>query len=133
MSRLLALSAALLLAPVAFAADDPQPQPKPGQRGNFDRAKLFEVMDADADGKVTKNEFKKGMETVAAKMKERGAAGRGGAILEKLGGQIGEKLFEKLDADSDGKLSKAEFEKFELDPTKLKDLRGKIGPGKGGV
>ena len=85
-------------------------------------------MDADGDGKLTKDEFTKGMEKMMEKVKEKAAdkGGKAGNLLEKLGGQIGGKMFDKLDADGDGKLTKEEFEKAEFDPAKMKDLLGKL-------
>lgn len=129
MFRLLALSAALLLvAPVAFAQEEKKAdEKKADKKGKLDKEKLFTTMDADSDGKVSKDEFTKGMEKVMEKMKERAAdkGGKAADMLEKLGGQIGGKLFDKLDADSDGKLTKEEFEKAEFEPAKLRELLGK--------
>jgi hypothetical protein len=49
-------------------------------------------------------------------------------LVEALGVPVGwgEPLFDKLDADGDGKLTKEEFEKAEFDPAKLKELLGKL-------
>lgn len=137
MFRLLALSAALLLAtPVAFAddekkADDKKPAAKGRLKGAMDKGKMFDMMDADGDGKVTKEEFTKGMEKAFEKVKEKAAdkGGKAANVLDKLGGQLGGKLFDKLDADGDGKLTREEFEKAEFDPSKLRELAGK-GKGK---
>lgn len=125
MFRLLALSAALLfVAPIAFAQEEKKADEK---KGKIDKTKLFATMDADSDGKLTKDEFTKGMDKVMEKMKEKAAdkGGKAADLLDKLGGQIGGKLFDKLDADSDGKLSKEEFEKAEFEPGKLRELLGK--------
>jgi Ca2+-binding EF-hand superfamily protein len=125
MFRLLALATALMLAPAAFADDEKKADDK--KAGKIDKAKLFGTMDADGDKSVSKDEFKKGMETVMEKMKEKAAdkGGKGGALFEKLGGTLSDKLFEKLDADKDGKLSAEEFEKAEFEPGKLRELIGK--------
>lgn len=129
MFRLLAMSAALLfVAPVAFAQEEKKAdEKKADKKGKLDKEKLFTTMDADSDGKVSKDEFTKGMEKVMEKMKEKAAdkGGKAADLLGKLGGQIGGKLFDKLDADSDGKLSKEEFEKAEFEPGKLRELLGK--------
>lgn len=131
MFRLLALATALLIAtPVAFADDEKKTEEKKAdaKKGKLDKAKLFGTMDADGDKSVSKEEFKKGMETVMEKMKEKAAdkGGKGAALFEKLGGTLSDKLFEKLDADSDSKLSAEEFEKAEFEPGKLRELIGKV-------
>ena len=97
----------------------------------IDKSKMFDTLDADSDGKISKDEFQKGMEKLGEKLKEKAEAsgkgkGNGGAMMEK----IMEKLFEKMDADKDGSISKDEFNKSEIDPSKLKDLRSKLGKGK---
>lgn len=129
MFRMFAVFAALSFAvPVAFADDEKKTEEKkPDGKGKLDKGKLFDTMDADADGTVSKDEFTKGMEKVFDKMKEKAAdkGGKAAGLLEKAGGQLGGKLFDKLDADGDGKLSKEEFEKGEFEPGKLRDLLGK--------
>ena len=131
MFRLLALTAALLLAaPVAFAEDEKKPEEKKpdAKASKIDKTKLFGTMDADGDGTVSKEEFTKGLEKMVEKMKEKAEdkGGKGAKLLDKLGGQIGGKMFDKLDADSDGKLTKEEFEKAEFDPAKLRETLGKL-------
>jgi hypothetical protein len=129
MFRLLAVFAALSFAvPVALADDEKKADDKkPDLKGKVDKGKMFDTMDADSDGKLTKDEFTKGMEKVIEKMKEKAAdkGGKAADLLEKAGGQIGGKLFDKLDADADGKLTKEEFEKGEFEPGKLRELLGK--------
>lgn len=129
MFRLLALATALMIAPVAFADDEKKVEEKKAdtQKGKIDKEKLFTTMDADSDKSVSKEEFKKGMEKVVEKMKEKAAekGGKAAEMFEKFGGVISDKLFEKLDADSDGKLSATEFEKAEFEPGKLRELLGK--------
>jgi Ca2+-binding EF-hand superfamily protein len=121
------------LGTLSLAADDEKKPPAAGKLGNIDKAKLFEKMDADGDGKVTKDEFRKFREQATEKLKD---SGKG----EKLGGQLGgllDKLFEKMDADGDGKVTKEEFEKYQeanggkMDREKLKGLLDKF-KNKGG-
>lgn len=132
MARTFALLAALVAFTPALLADDEKPaEKKPAAKGKFDRSKLFGMMDADGDGKVTKDEFKKGMEKLSEKLKEKAAdTGKGGAALEKLGGQLADKAFDAMDADKDGTLTQEEFDKGGFDPSKLKDLREKFGKRK---
>jgi Ca2+-binding EF-hand superfamily protein len=112
-------------------ADD---EKKDKKTAKFDKAKLFERIDADKDGKITKEEYKKFFEGVAEKMKE---SGKGAKIADKLG-DVADRSFEKMDADKDGKVTKEEFEKAEgfgdlggkIDPEKLKKiLKNKKGDG----
>jgi len=119
----------------AFADDDKKAEEpaKPtakGKLGNFDKSKMFERMDADQDGKVTKEEFKKFRETLAEKMKDKLPGGAGAGMLDK----IFDGMFEKMDADKDGIITKDEFEKYQpagnLDPEKLKKLKDKIAEKK---
>jgi Ca2+-binding EF-hand superfamily protein len=117
------LFAAALLCALCTATANADDEKKAAK---FDKAKLFERIDADKDGKVTKDEYKKFFEAVGEKMKD---AGKGEKIAGKLDG-LAEKSFEKMDADKDGKVTKDEFEKAEgfgdfggkLDPEKLKKL-----------
>jgi Ca2+-binding EF-hand superfamily protein len=125
MSRKLFAAALVCLFCTATArADDAKADKKAAK---FDKAKLFEKMDADKDGKVTKDEYKKFFDGVVEKLKD---AGKGEKIAGKLDG-VAEKSFEKIDADKDGKITKEEFEKAEgfggdlggkIDTEKLKKL-----------
>jgi len=136
--KLFALAAALaFVSPVAFAddekkADDKKPARAGKLAGKVDKAKMFETMDADKDGKISKDEFKTAMEKMAEKIKERAGdkAGKGGGKAGDLMEKVAQKAFEKMDANSDGSISKEEFEKSEFDPSNLKDLREKFGKGK---
>ncbi len=108
-------AAALLCAGTAAVADDekkpddPKPadkKPDPAKgKGKFDRAKLFARIDADGDGKLTREEFKKFGEMIRDRLQDKGKGG-------KLPVGFGEKLFDRLDANKDGVISKEEFEKF---------------------
>jgi hypothetical protein len=109
--KLMALAVVgLLCGTAAVTADDKKPEPtKPdakGKLGKLDKAKLFEKLDADGDGKVTKEEFKKFADQIKDRLKGKGKG-------DKLPELFGEKMFEKMDKDGDGKVTKEEFEKFE--------------------
>ena len=115
MSRKLFAAAALALVcgAVTVAADDAAPgKGRPGGKfaGKVDKGAMFDKMDADGDGKVTKAELEKFFQGMQERLK---AAGKEPKFAGK-GGPLGEKMFEKLDADGDGKISKAEFEKAEF-------------------
>ena len=113
--KLMAAAVLCLFCAATTQADDKK-------AAKFDRAKLFERIDADKDGKITKDEYKKFFETVAERLKE---SGKGAKIADKLG-DAADKSFEKMDADKDGKVTKEEFEKAEG----FGDLGGKIDPEK---
>ncbi len=118
---LFALVAVAAFAPVVFAADDE----KKADAKKPDRAKVFATLDADSDGKLTKDEYKKGLEKMMEKAKDKGGdkADKAAAALEKIAEKMIDKMFEKLDTDKDDSISKDEFEKAEFDATKLKDLK----------
>ena len=93
MTQLLcALSVAGLLASAPHAAAKPKSK---GDRVEM----LFKKLDADGDGKLSKEEF--------AKITELHKKADG-----KAKGKHVHKLFEKLDADGDGKISLDEFKKM---------------------
>src|SRR5947209_2786348 len=96
----------LVLAAGLARADDEKEKPRPGA-GLRNPEALFKKLDANGDGKVTKEEFTKFFEQVAAgRLKDRP--------------QLIEKLFEKLDANGDGSLTLDEFKK-------IKELREQFG------
>jgi Ca2+-binding EF-hand superfamily protein len=109
----MALSAMVLM--VGFTrADEDEDAPKKGLKldGRL-LDKLFDKMDADGDGKVSKEEFKK----FFAQLGQKRLGGKG-----KLGkGRLAGRLFDKLDSDGDGFLTKEEFKK-------LPEVRQQIGP-----
>jgi hypothetical protein len=123
-TTMLVLTAGLTMAASTQAADgDEKKGPRPGAgRGNFGEM-IFKRLDADDNGKITKEEIKKGGENARFN----------------VGEKIGE-AFDKLDADKSGDLSAEEFKKFgeqvrgnlagRFDREKLKELRGKIDPEK---
>jgi hypothetical protein len=80
----------------AASADD---GPAAGKKGKGDGTLLFKKMDANGDGKVSKEEFKAFFDKVGkGKLKDNP--------------ELLDKLFDKLDTDGDGSLSPAEFKKF---------------------
>ena len=88
----------LLAQDKADKADNPN---KANDKVNQRAAKMFERLDTNGDGKISKEEFTKSLE-------QRGA-GRG--LGEKLG-QLAQRLFERLDSDKDGYLTKEELSKL---------------------
>ncbi len=88
-------------------AEDTKPAKK-GKTGPIDKGKLFEKLDTDQDGKLSKDEYTKGIEGIKELLAGR-AAERGKKAAEKFDA---DKTFEKIDTDKDGFLSKDEFEKF---------------------
>ncbi len=112
------LSCALLLGLVctfAVGADDDTPgkgKGKFGGKGGFDKGKMFEKMDANGDGKVTKEEYTKFFEAIQEKMKDKvgdkGGKGKAGEFITKM--------YEKLDPKGTGSFTKEQFEKAEFGP-----------------
>jgi hypothetical protein len=86
-----------------------------GGRGGFgDSEALFKKLDADGDGKVSKDEFKK----VTAQPGQGGfggfggRGGRGGPGNKGGAGEVGTRSFDRLDSNGDGALSADEFKKM---------------------
>lgn len=100
----------------AFADDEKKSEPGKleSKLGKIDRAKVFEKLDADSDGKLFKDEFKKFTEIIKERLKNSGK----GEKLEKIGDRLGDQLidrwFNKADSNGDGSISKEEFEKMEF-------------------
>lgn len=104
------LTAFALFAGSALAEDKPA-EKKPGDgkrpaKGKFDgKGKgpigegMFKRLDADSDGKVSKDEFKKLADL-----------GPGGKLKEKP--ELLDRIFNRLDANGDGSISAEEFKKF---------------------
>lgn len=115
--RLFALAALLALTGASLAADEKgSPRDKlKGKGGAATLEKMFDKIDADGDGKITKEEFVKFLEERA---KEKG---RGDRI-----GMFAGRIFDRLDGNKDGKLTKEEFAKF-------RDVIGKLRGGAGGA
>jgi Ca2+-binding EF-hand superfamily protein len=121
-----AMLAAFIVVAGELGADDKQAEAK--QPGKFaaDPEAIFKLMDANKDGKVTKEEFKKAADQF----------GQGG---------LADQIFTQLDTNKDDSLSLDEAKKFnglggqdkgkgkgKFDPAKLKDLQKKFG-GKGKI
>jgi hypothetical protein len=101
MGKLLAAAAAALALTVAPArADDEKPKPDQpgagqlGRRGNPER--MFKRLDADGDGKLSLDEFKK--------IAERGQG--------RLTAEMAERMFTRLDKNKDGALTPDELKEF---------------------
>ncbi len=92
LSAVLGVSAALFLNAASVWAGDQKQVPK------VDPNKLFEKLDANKDGKISKEEFKKITELGQGKLKDRA--------------ELLDKVFARLDANGDGSLSPEEFGKF---------------------
>jgi len=104
---------------------------KPGKfKGKFDPAqmvtKMFEKADADSDGKVSKEEYTKFTEEMAAAIKAR--TGKGGEGK----GPDAATRFTAMDTDKDGYLSKEEMTKAMAERMKGFGGKGKRGEGKPG-
>jgi hypothetical protein len=91
------------------AGDKPKPDKLKGQR---DPAALFQRLDVNGDGKISKDEFARFAEELREKAKEKGKG-------EKADGRIADTLFQRLDTNHDGFLSLEEFKKFS-------EMRGKV-------
>lgn len=80
-----------------------------GKLGKADKGKAFEKMDANGDGKVSKDEFKAGFEKLKEVLNEKGGE-KAKKMIEKMDHV---KSFEKIDTNKDGSISLEEYEKFE--------------------
>lgn len=95
----------LLCQAVVVADDDDKGKGKNGKRGAGDPEAMFKRMDADGNGKVTKEEYTKFQEAVQEKLKDKGKGGAG------KGAGLGDRLFTMMDADKDGSITLDEFKK----------------------
>lgn len=123
------LAASFAFSGIATAADDKTTTTEPRARAgkHRDPEAMFKRLDANGDGKITKEESGK----LRERMQQHRAGAKGGAAAGK--GQLGERFFTHLDANSDGALSLDEFKKIgerraqaggrNPDPEKLKQLR----------
>jgi len=100
--------AAVMVVGLAMASSVAADGDKKGE-GKRDPEMLFKKLDANSDGKLSKDEFVK-----LAELRKGDGEGKG------KGGEFLDKLFTKLDVDNDGSLSLDEFKKFG-------ELRGEKG------
>ncbi len=133
-----ALAVSFAFCGIATAADDKTTttEPRAGAGKHRDPEAMFKRLDANGDGKITKDEFEK----VRERMQQHRAGAKGGAATGK--GQIGERFFTHLDTNNDGALSLDEFKKMgekrahaggrNPDPEKLKQLRERRHAAGGG-
>ena len=119
-----ALAAAFVLSGIAAAADDKSTAAgsRPAAGKHRDPEAIFKRIDADADGKITAEEFKKAGE----RLRERAARAKPEARAGK--GQGGGRIFERLDTNKDGAISLEEFKK--IGELRAQAGRGKSDPGK---
>jgi hypothetical protein len=100
---------AILLAAFAASITGADAQDAKKSKGKVDKAQVFQKMDADSDGKLSKEEFKTGFDKLIALMTE-----KGGEKAKKLAEKMdADKTFEKMDTNMDGSISLNEYEKFE--------------------
>jgi Ca2+-binding EF-hand superfamily protein len=77
-------------------------------------------MDANGDGKLTKEEYRSFLESAKSKVQAKtGKAAKAGG----KGGKLADKIFEMMDTNKDGVVSKEEFLKF--DPSTARRAKGK--------
>jgi hypothetical protein len=84
---------------------DAKPGKPAGKEAGFDKGKMFAQMDANADGKLTKDEIVRYFDQVRERMK---AKGKDGETPDRA---AIDKKFAKMDADGDGYVSRDEFGK----------------------
>lgn len=105
--------ASLLTASAAYADD--KPKSKPGKpKGRPEPEAMFKRLDANSDGKISKDEFSKFAEIVRDKAQDKGKA-------KNADGKIADTMFTRLDTNKDGSLSLEEFKKFSEQRQKKKD------------
>jgi len=104
------LTIAMTIGVLAFTTDAHAAAKKPGKAGNVDA--MFKKLDADSDGKLSKEEFAK---TVTLGKKKAAADPAKAAKKAKKAAKSGstDQEFSKLDTDKNGSLSLDEFKKFE--------------------
>jgi C-terminal processing protease CtpA/Prc len=107
------LSLVLFCASSVFANDDPQGK---GQRARNPEA-VFNKLDTNGDGKLSKEEFAKVVERMREKAKSKGKT---------LPAKAGDGLFNRLDTNHDGFISLDEFKKMR-EKAAARAKKGKAG------
>lgn len=106
------LSLAMLCVCCVWVASAEDPKPGEGKKpfgkfeGKFDKAKMFERLDTNGDGKISKEEYTQSMESFMERIKTKLPEGKGGNLLD-----FATRRFEAMDANKDGVVTKEEFEK----------------------
>ena len=119
MKRYLSICAllAFCFAGTALGSDDDKGKGK-GKRAIGEPDAMFKKLDANNDGKVSKEEFGKLRDNLPGKIKEK-ANGKGT-------GQLSDRMFDLMDGNKDGSLSLEEFKKVRERMTeRLKKVKGK--------
>jgi len=110
---------------VSLAADENNPRKK--GPGKFDKGKIFEKIDVDGKGEVTKEQFLKFMTNMKGRFGNKAPGGK--EIPEEKMTEMLNKMFERFDSNGDGKISKDEFEKGSFFGDKAGGFKGKGRPG----
>jgi len=114
MARFLAILGVTGLLAASPARADDAPKPEKGKGKKPDPEALFKRLDANGDGKISREEFAKFAEIVREKAKEKGKG-------KNATGKGADAIFNRLDTNGDGYLSLEEFKKISELRHKKKD------------
>ncbi len=115
------LMMSVMVTGTAWAQDAPPSDEDPGQRRAEMRRRIMAEFDADGDGELSDDERAKAREQMRSRRGSRGGEGDApGGNRARRGGQEGRPegrpdpaaMFDRLDADGNGSLSRAEFRKL---------------------